>query len=92
MWAFGITLWEIMTLCREQPYSLISDEVVIENSGQFYEKSGKPTLLTQPTHCPKDIYDIKRRCWRREPNERPTFEFLHTFLQARNIGYEPPVA
>ncbi|XP_072015960.1 LOW QUALITY PROTEIN: discoidin domain-containing receptor 2-like [Amphiura filiformis] len=90
VWAYGITLWEIMTLCREQPYSQLTDEQVIENSGQFFEKSGRPTLLTQPKNCPKDIYDIKRRCWRREPNERPTFEFLHTFLQARNIGYEPP--
>ncbi len=53
MWAFGVTLWEIMTLCKEQPYYQLRDEQVIENSGKFFEKNGNPTLLAQPSHCPK---------------------------------------
>ncbi|XP_072176340.1 discoidin domain-containing receptor 2-like [Diadema setosum] len=91
VWAFGVTLWEVMMLCREQPYSQLTDEQVIENTGHFFEKSGTPILLAKPPHCPKDIHDLMKRCWRRDPLQRPTFEFLHTFLQARNIGYEPPV-
>ncbi|XP_041481555.1 discoidin domain-containing receptor 2-like [Lytechinus variegatus] len=92
VWAFGVTLWEVMMLCREQPYSRLTDEQVIENTGQFFEKDGKPMYLAKPPHCPKDIHNIMRRCWTSEPTQRPTFDFLHTFLQARNIGYEPPVA
>ncbi|XP_038063802.1 discoidin domain-containing receptor 2-like [Patiria miniata] len=91
VWAFGVTLWEIMTLCKEQPYYELKDEQVIENSGQFFEKNGKPTLLAQPPHCPKDIYDIMLRCWRKEPADRPSFKYLFTTLQAKNLGYEPPV-
>lgn len=41
VWAFGVTLWEIFTLCKEQPYSLLSDEQVIENSGEFFRNQGR---------------------------------------------------
>lgn len=41
VWAFGVTLWEILTLCEEQPYAQISDEQVIENTGQFFRDQGK---------------------------------------------------
>lgn len=79
-----------MSLCKEQPYAQLSDEAVIENTGQFYERNGKPVLLSKPNHCPYDLYELMKRCWKREPSERPLFEFLHTFLKARNIGYQPP--
>lgn len=41
VWAFGVTLWEIFTLCTEQPYSLLTDEQVIENSGEFFRNQGR---------------------------------------------------
>lgn len=41
VWAFGVTLWEILTLCKEQPYSQLSDEQVIENTGEFFRDHGK---------------------------------------------------
>ncbi|PIK49057.1 putative discoidin domain-containing receptor 2 [Apostichopus japonicus] len=90
VWAFGVTLWEIMSLCKDQPYAQLTDEAVIENTGQFYERNGKPVLLSKPDRCPNDIFELMKKCWRREPAERPLFEFLHTFLKARNIGYQPP--
>ena len=34
--AFGVTLWETLTFCKEQPYSQLSDEQVIENTGEFF--------------------------------------------------------
>lgn len=41
VWAFGVTMWEILTLCKEQPYSHLSDEQVIENTGEFFRDQGK---------------------------------------------------
>ncbi|NXC83660.1 DDR2 protein, partial [Cercotrichas coryphoeus] len=41
VWAFGVTLWETFTLCREQPYSHMSDEQVIENTGEFFRDQGR---------------------------------------------------
>lgn len=40
-WAFGVTLWETLTFCREQPYSQLSDEQVIENTGEFFRDQGR---------------------------------------------------
>lgn len=36
-----MTLWETFTLCREQPYSQLSDEQVIENTGEFFRDQGR---------------------------------------------------
>lgn len=47
VWAFGVTLWEILTLCKEQPYSQFSDEQVIENTGEFFRDQGKQVSITQ---------------------------------------------
>ncbi|KAJ0067872.1 hypothetical protein NL108_011461, partial [Boleophthalmus pectinirostris] len=41
VWAFGVTLWEMFTLCKEQPYSLLSDEQVIENTGEHFRNQGR---------------------------------------------------
>lgn len=41
VWAFGVIMWEILTLCKEQPYSHLSDEQVIENTGEFFRDQGK---------------------------------------------------
>lgn len=41
VWAFGVTLWEMFVLCKEQPYSLLSDEQVIENTGEFFRSQGR---------------------------------------------------
>eukprot|EP01137_Pigoraptor_chileana_P003033 Opistho-2@42657 len=32
--------------------------------------------LTRPSACPRDVYDILRECWEREPTERPAFNQL----------------
>lgn len=48
VWAFGVTLWEILTLCKEQPYSQLSDEQVIENTGEFFRDHGKQVSTVFP--------------------------------------------
>lgn len=53
VWAFGVTLWEIFTLCKEQPYSLLSDEQVIENSGEFFRNQGRQVRRTSTTQNPQ---------------------------------------
>lgn len=47
VWAFGVTLWEILTLCKKQPYSQLSDEQVIENTGEFFRDQGKQVSSEQ---------------------------------------------
>ena len=40
-WAFGVTLWEVLTRCREQPYGRLSDEQVIANAGHHFRAQGR---------------------------------------------------
>ncbi|PWA17427.1 hypothetical protein CCH79_00011341, partial [Gambusia affinis] len=81
VWAFGVTLWEILTLCKEQPYSQLSDEQVIENTGEFFRNQGKQVYLPKPQCCPDRIYvDLMLSCWRRNAKERPSFQEIHAQL------------
>ncbi|XP_022252531.1 discoidin domain-containing receptor 2-like isoform X1 [Limulus polyphemus] len=89
VWAFAVTLWEILTFARQQPYSDLGDEQVIENVGHFYHNDGLHVLPSQPPNCPKEIYDLMRECWQRNDNDRPNFREIHLFLQRKNLGYSP---
>lgn len=41
MYSFAITLWEILTFAREQPFENLSDEKVVENFGHIYKDDKK---------------------------------------------------
>ncbi|RXM93481.1 Discoidin domain-containing receptor 2 [Acipenser ruthenus] len=81
VWAFGVTLWEIFTLCKEQPYSLLSDEQVIENTGEFFRNQGRQIFLSPPPLCPPTLFELMLRCWSRDTKDRPSFERVHRHLQ-----------
>ncbi|XP_069097450.1 discoidin domain-containing receptor 2-like isoform X2 [Pleurodeles waltl] len=80
VWAFGVTLWEMFTLCKEQPYSLLSDEQVIENTGEFFRNQGRQIHLSQPPLCPTPVFELMLKCWSRDIKDRPAFEAIHHFL------------
>uniref|UniRef100_A0A673HXM6 receptor protein-tyrosine kinase n=1 Tax=Sinocyclocheilus rhinocerous TaxID=307959 RepID=A0A673HXM6_9TELE len=80
VWAFGVTLWEIFTLCKEQPYSLLSDEQVIENTGEFFRNQGRQIFLSAPPLCPSSLFELMMRCWSRDIADRPTFHRLYQAL------------
>ncbi|XP_066509320.1 discoidin domain-containing receptor 2 [Hoplias malabaricus] len=81
VWAFGVTLWEIFTLCTEQPYSLLTDEQVIENSGEFFRNQGRQIYLSPPPLCPPSLFELMMRCWSRDIRDRPSFNRLHQALR-----------
>ncbi|XP_041098575.1 discoidin domain-containing receptor 2 isoform X2 [Polyodon spathula] len=81
VWAFGVTLWEIFTLCKEQPYSLLSDEQVIENTGEFFRNQGRQIFLSPPPLCPPALFELMLCCWSRDTKDRPSFERVHRHLQ-----------
>ncbi|NWU44928.1 DDR2 protein, partial [Hylia prasina] len=81
VWAFGVTLWETFTLCQEQPYSQMSDEQVIENTGEFFRDQGRQIYLPQPVLCPDSVYKLMLSCWRRDTKDRPSFHDIHRLLQ-----------
>ncbi|XP_063283197.1 discoidin domain-containing receptor 2 isoform X3 [Pelobates fuscus] len=85
VWAFAVTLWETFTFCREQPYSEMSDELVIENTGEFFRDKGKQVYLPQPDICPDMVYKLMLSCWRRETKDRPSFQEIYERLQPEAV-------
>lgn len=45
VWAFGVTLWEMLSVCQEQPYSHMTDEQVIDNAGEFFRDQGRQVCV-----------------------------------------------
>uniref|UniRef100_A0A8C6TM78 receptor protein-tyrosine kinase n=1 Tax=Neogobius melanostomus TaxID=47308 RepID=A0A8C6TM78_9GOBI len=80
VWAFGVTLWEILNFCKEQPYSQLTDEQVIENTGEFFRDQKRQIYLPQPVLCPDALYRVMLSCWRRNTKERPSFQETHRAL------------
>ncbi|KAI5614589.1 discoidin domain-containing receptor 2 isoform X1 [Silurus asotus] len=80
VWAFGVTLWETLTFCKEQPYSQLSDEQVIENTGEFFRDQRRQIYLPQPAMCPDPIYKLMLSCWQRNAKERPSFLEIHRIM------------
>jgi len=80
IWAFGVTLWEILTSARSQPFADMSDEEVIDNLQHIYHCGQLRVYLPQPPNCPQELYELMMACWRRDDGQRPTFADAHAFL------------
>ena len=76
VWAFGVTMWEIFTLAKEQPYTDMSDKQVIENA----LKGKNRKILVKPDMCPIEAYEIMLKCWTHNSERRATFEKLFQLL------------
>uniref|UniRef100_A0A667Z9S3 receptor protein-tyrosine kinase n=1 Tax=Myripristis murdjan TaxID=586833 RepID=A0A667Z9S3_9TELE len=80
VWAFGVTLWEMLSVCQEQPYSNLTDEQVIDNAGEFFRDHGRQVYLSKPAVCPQGLYELMLSCWNRDCKLRPSFAHIHSFL------------
>ncbi|XP_050300890.1 discoidin domain-containing receptor 2-like [Anthonomus grandis grandis] len=88
VWAFAVTLWEILTLCRRQPFDYMTDPEIMENLARLHCDDKQYQYLPRPSNN-KDIYDLMLECWSRVDSDRPTFREIHMFLQRKNLGYAP---
>ncbi|KAH8298160.1 hypothetical protein KR018_010081, partial [Drosophila ironensis] len=91
VWSFAVTLWEILTFAREQPFKHLPDKHVLENINLIQQDDKLHELLTMPPNCPREIYDLMCECWQRNESSRPSFREIHMFLQRKNLGFNPKV-
>jgi fyn-related kinase len=73
VWSFGIVLTEIVTYGRI-PYPSMTNQEVLQQVSNNYR-------MSQPPNCPDRLYQIMLNCWKKIPEERPTFESLKYKLE-----------
>ncbi|KAM6126888.1 LOW QUALITY PROTEIN: proto-oncogene tyrosine-protein kinase ROS [Pterocles gutturalis] len=71
--AFGVLVWETLTLVQQPCPGFSSTEVL------HHVRSGG--RLESPNNCPDDLCDLMTRCWAQEPHNRPTFSYIQDKLQ-----------
>ena len=76
VWAFGVTMWEMLTLAKDLPYPHLSDDEVIHNA----LKRKYRLFPSRSAACPESVYEIMESCWIVDLKQRPTFEKLHGML------------
>ena len=81
VWAFGVTMWEIFTLAKEQLYNDMSDKQVVENALKGINR----TILAKPDVCPFEVYEAMLKCWAHNSEQRSTFEKLFQLLTSIHI-------
>ena len=80
VFAFGVTLWEVFTLCQEQPYEGWTDQDVIQNAVKP-SRGGETEKLLRPELCPVELYHLMLNCWKHDPDSRPSFATICRTLQ-----------
>ena len=78
VWAFGVTMWEIFTFAKKQPYENMTDQEVIDDAIKGPDRQ----LLMRPEHCPPEVFDVMVGCWVDDPDKRVNFDDVHSSLAA----------
>ncbi|KAL5016982.1 hypothetical protein ScPMuIL_006571 [Solemya velum] len=81
VWSYGILLYELITHGQE-PYRDMNNRQAIEMVERGYQ-------MPRPHNCPEPFYEILLKCWKKNPENRPTFEYLCNFLDDYFISIEP---
>ncbi|VDI44718.1 Hypothetical predicted protein [Mytilus galloprovincialis] len=83
VWSYGILLTELVSHGRV-PYAgiLKGDLELLKNIKEGYRHP-------QPENCPDVIYNMMLKCWKRRPEDRPTFDHLYKFFDSYVVVAEP---
>ncbi|XP_072559311.1 tyrosine-protein kinase fynb isoform X2 [Paramormyrops kingsleyae] len=81
VWSFGILLTELVTKGRV-PYPGMNNREVLEQVERGYR-------MACPQDCPISLHELMVQCWKKDPEERPTFEYLQAFLEDYFTATEP---
>uniref|UniRef100_A0A667XW70 Tyrosine-protein kinase n=1 Tax=Myripristis murdjan TaxID=586833 RepID=A0A667XW70_9TELE len=81
VWSFGILLTELVTKGRV-PYPGMVNREVLEQVERGYR-------MPCPQGCPESLHEMMRQCWKKDPDERPTFEYIQSFLEDYFTATEP---
>ncbi|KAF5919195.1 hypothetical protein HPG69_003835 [Diceros bicornis minor] len=81
VWSFGILQTELVTKGRV-PYPGMVNREVLEQVERGYR-------MPCPQGCPESLHELMNLCWKKDPDERPTFEYIQSFLEDYFTATEP---
>ncbi|XP_048856895.1 tyrosine-protein kinase yes isoform X47 [Brienomyrus brachyistius] len=81
VWSFGILLTELVTKGRV-PYPGMVNREVLEQVERGYR-------MPCPQGCPESLHEMMKQTWKKDPDERPTFEYIQSFLEDYFTATEP---
>lgn len=76
VWSYGVTLWEIFTLCKVTPYNEFNDQQLIIDIMLGPNRK----CLPKPDICPDEVYQIMLRCFVHDARQRANFNELYNKL------------
>jgi serine/threonine protein kinase len=90
VFSFGVCMWEILEKgkCKEllSPSSLFSSLIAVcpfpslsvpwigETNVEVAKAVLRGERLPKPEDCPDELYELMLKCWKANPDERPTFQ------------------
>ena len=83
VWSYGILLYELVTK-GQVPYPGMSNRDVLEQVDRGY-RMPKPKNV----ECPNSLYQKMLQCWDKDPEKRPTFEYLFSYFDDFFVSTEP---
>ncbi|XP_044170108.1 fibroblast growth factor receptor 3-like isoform X1 [Acropora millepora] len=84
VWSFGVVLYEIFTIGGE-PYPAARI-----NTMDFVELLATGYRMPKPNHVAAVLYLIMKRCWKENPDDRPSFEQLRDELKLMENQTQEP--
>ena len=59
------------------------------NNREVLEQVERGYRMPCPQDCPISLHELMIHCWKKDPEERPTFEYLQGFLEDYFTATEP---
>lgn len=60
------------------------------NNREVIEKVQMGYRMAKPPRAPDELYKAMLHCWDKDPDQRPTFDFLHHFFDDYQVSSEIP--
>ncbi len=89
IYSFAVTLWEFWSRCLYFPHVSLTNEelyqcLVLQQSSYQIENPNKCRFhLSQPSDCPKEIYDLLCECWHIDGTKRPNISDIALYFRRK---------
>eukprot|EP00057_Strongylocentrotus_purpuratus_P017868 XP_011672342.1 PREDICTED: tyrosine-protein kinase STK [Strongylocentrotus purpuratus] len=80
VWSFGILMTEMVTF-GGYPYKKMRTREVTKKVANGYR-------MPKMDHCTDSLYMIMLKCWHKDPQQRPTFKYLHDYFVSTKPNYK----